>query len=346
MRFVLALLASLAIPVLPQVGHAHDLTAIVVEAQRTRTHSLSTAQTTQPTGMLVAVQRDRVLQSKALAAISEEGGLSFASALQVLTRLNAWPLHHVFSICFDAGTPPALRQHVTSAIITSWPLRGLLLSYGPSFTASVAPDCPDDIHHYRAYDIRVGFDPSMGETADIGQPGEEAFTFNLGTITAISAVDEEFKRLVAHEMGHVLGLYHEQQHPEAPCKWNKTTIMVKYGWQESDWEANMSFVARTLAEGASKYRFTPFDKHSIMQYELGPALFEDGTSDSCYVKLGNQRPDPADHAIIVAAYGPQALGAERFALQNAPKLLPQLGAFPALKSQLERNYILMTSSGP
>lgn len=76
-----------------------------------------------------------------------------------------------------------------------------------------------------------------------------------------------------HEIGHVLGLVHEINNPQARLKWNRPALYEKFaamaGWTKEEVDAN--FFAPVVYPGSR-----PFDAQSIMMTTLQGEFFTDG----------------------------------------------------------------------
>lgn len=120
--------------------------------------------------------------------------------------------------------------------------------------------------------IRVGFDKSgcwsyIGTDAK-GVPRNQA-TVNFQDISTFP--EREFKQVVLHEFGHVLGLVHEHQSPVAKVQWNRPFVYnhckFNFGWDKSQVDINIlgEFEATTI-------RHSTLDKLSIMGYYIPPSF--------------------------------------------------------------------------
>jgi hypothetical protein len=84
---------------------------------------------------------------------------------------------------------------------------------------------------------------------------------------------QEYDRVVLHEFGHALGLYHEHQNPkDNPIKWNKPIVYQYYMGPPNNWSKDKIDYNIFLRYNINEYNGTEFDPESIMQYFL-PAVF-------------------------------------------------------------------------
>jgi len=83
--------------------------------------------------------------------------------------------------------------------------------------------------------------------------------------------EREIKRVVLHEFGHALGLFHEHQNPKIRFTWNKPLMYAYYrrthGWNQRKVDSN---IFRRLTSSTAKS--SEFDPKSIMLYSF-PAQF-------------------------------------------------------------------------
>jgi len=144
-------------------------------------------------------------------------------------------------------------------------------------------------------EIRVGFDPSLGDWSYLGtdsasnQLGYSNVSMNLATVEAPT---------VLHEFGHALGLNHEHQHPCAAIELIEHQVIKDlagppYFWTESEIRRN---VLQRLA--TPDVMTTPFDPESIMIYALPGRWLRNGKSVAM-----NTRLSAGDIATVQQMYG-------------------------------------------
>ncbi|NER58876.1 peptidase M12 [Pseudomonas sp. MAFF212428] len=114
--------------------------------------------------------------------------------------------------------------------------------------------------------IRIQMLPS-GSDINRSYIGTDALRANDPTMTLSEwPGDEHFVRNVLHEFGHVLGLEHEHQHPDADIPWNTEKLLAAAqagGLSEAD--IRRDFLDRIERRGSL---LRPYDRDSIMHYPI------------------------------------------------------------------------------
>lgn len=182
----------------------------------------------------------------------------------VLLKSAKWPDRSVITIRFLDGEP-ALQQRVRK-VADEWDkLANLTFSFvehGPT-------------------DVRIAFQPGKGSWSYLGTMcksiREPQPTMNFGWL-ASSTGDDELRRVVLHEFGHLLGLTHEHMNPTGGgIRWNRDAVIRDLSgppnkWDEETIERNMfqKYASRQIIA-------TKLDRDSIMMYPLPKAWTLDGT---------------------------------------------------------------------
>lgn len=120
-------------------------------------------------------------------------------------------------------------------------------------------------------DIRVALKWGAGSWSYLGTdalaiPKNEA-TMNFGWLQANTAEDE-YSRVVLHEVGHALGMPHEHQHPQGGIPWDKEAVYRYYSGPPNNWDRVT--IDRNLFARYSETitQFSAFDRDSIMLYAI------------------------------------------------------------------------------
>jgi len=119
--------------------------------------------------------------------------------------------------------------------------------------------------------IRVSFDEPgswsyIGTDAlgvPIGLP-----TVNFGWLNNKTSEDE-FRRVVLHEFGHILGLVHEHQSPSIKINWNKSYVYW-YCKNYYNWDRMQTDINIINEYESTNTKFTTVDIESIMAYNIPP----------------------------------------------------------------------------
>jgi hypothetical protein len=164
----------------------------------------------------------------------------------------------------------------------------------------------------RYANIKFDFDAREADAAirvTFGEPGSwsaigvdaltiarGAPTINLGEIRDTSP--DEQARVIRHEFGHVLGLIHEWQSPNATINWDKQKVFAYYSSPPNNWSPAM--IEQTLLSKCPEFKdpeYRPFDPKSIMMF---PFPMPEGLAD---ISFGvNQDLSESDKRFVAQLY--------------------------------------------
>jgi hypothetical protein len=126
-------------------------------------------------------------------------------------------------------------------------------------------------------EVRIAFNPRAGSWSNVGTDTlaiRSGPTMNFGWVTADST-DESDRAVILHEFGHMLGLGHEQSHPDVDIAWNKPAALDYYMTTQG-WSAQMVVDNVFAVFDRSQVEGTAYDRNSIMQYPVPAQLTLDG----------------------------------------------------------------------
>lgn len=129
--------------------------------------------------------------------------------------------------------------------------------------------------------VRVGFAKDGTSWSWVGR---EVLTnpFNVKTVNFgwfdNNTSETEFRRVILHEFGHVLGFVHEHQSPAAGISWDKEKVYAFFALPPDPWD-RVTVDGNVLQKySQSSTNFSAYDPLSIMHYFFSQNLTTDGTS--------------------------------------------------------------------
>lgn len=168
----------------------------------------------------------------------------------------AWPNQSTLRVYFDASSASLADSILT--IAGNW-----------SKYCSIKFAKSNQIQHS---DIRItmssgGLSSAIGKECIQSEYKGQTTTFLEGLAKVKDPI--EFRRIILHEFGHVLGVEHELKHPQSGITWNKPLI-YKFYKDHYDWDppAVDRAIFTPLSPNAKAY--AAFDKTSIMVYAIAP----------------------------------------------------------------------------
>lgn len=213
-------------------------------------------------------------------ALASKPGLEGA----VMHRAYQWPVGATIEVGFVDGSAEARKAVQTAA--NKWTEHANLQW---KFHLGTAPASVDVLIRFNDAACTSALGPSSQYRAERGEPSMNLCHMDqrLGT--------DAFDRVVLHEFGHALGLYHEHQSPKVSYSWNKEAVYnyyAQHGWSR-DYTDQWVFarIAPDLVDASD------YDADSIMHYAF-PAEF---TTDG--VAFGGKRAlSPLDKEFIAKVY--------------------------------------------
>jgi hypothetical protein len=198
-------------------------------------------------------------------------------------RAPLWPLGSTVKVRFLEGKP-SLHKKVKEIALEWLDYVNLWLDFG---------DYPDA-------EVRVAFQPNMGTWsytgADCLAVNDPQMTMNFGWLTP-NTDEREVRRVVLHELGHVLGMQHEQGNPNSNIKWNKEKVYEYYttgqGWTRETVDLNVFAVWAPGYYPLQKI----FDRASIEMWAVPPELLREGEAVGWNYEIS-----PLDEQFVAALY--------------------------------------------
>jgi len=154
-------------------------------------------------------------------------------------------------------------------------------------------------------DIRVKFTNNscsyVGTAAKSARrSSKQTMKLDIESLRRLNGQDRRlcFQSSVLHEFGHVLGLFHEHQHPHCGKKWDMAFLHYRTGWSQQ-------LVHKAYAPHSPAGKtLEPYDPKSIMHYQIR----EGDELDSKATAPRNNVLSEGDKRILVLLYPPREEG--------------------------------------
>ncbi|HQF17756.1 MAG TPA: hypothetical protein PLI05_11925 [Methanotrichaceae archaeon] len=159
-----------------------------------------------------------------------------------------------------------------------------------------------DFGDYPDADVRIAFGKdgisswSFAGTSCLDVQKSEP-TMNLGWLGPKDD-EAEFRRIVLHEFGHVLGMQHEHGNPNSTIKWNKKAVYDDLSAPPNNWPRELIEYSIFSIWPPGYYPFQKiFDLKSIEMYTMDDKWFADGQAPGSNYELSQ-----LDKQFIAALY--------------------------------------------
>ncbi|MBR4841143.1 MAG: matrixin family metalloprotease [Paludibacteraceae bacterium] len=127
--------------------------------------------------------------------------------------------------------------------------------------------------------VRVQFDNSNSSASYVGTDAkyitnQSQWTVHFGWLKDNTA-QNEYSRVILHELGHVLGLKHEHQSPASPIIWDEDKV-YEWGKNTQGWSASQTYSNVIKKYTASETNYSSYDPNSIMTYGMDARYTKNG----------------------------------------------------------------------
>ncbi|MBF9234437.1 M12 family metallopeptidase [Microvirga alba] len=268
--------------------------------------------------------------------LSQDFKTQFPSLYSIVGLSRRWDPGTILKACFYGGSEAVNRR--ISTVAKLW-LDGVNLSFDFIDDDGKLRDCNvPDVE--KESQIRIGFscrgswallgteatDPTIGSAPTCAAPAQ---TVNLSKVQVANVNESSFNRDVLHELGHVLGFYHEHMRCDAEYDSAEMVSWLKQNLNMTEEEIGRQFYLPSQASdryGSAIAMSDKIDTKSIEFYSMPAIFFKRREASPCYVsplpvtlsdqdRAAAQKAYPFDAAQIVALRDELKQGLEAIQLQ-------------------------------
>lgn len=214
-------------------------------------------------------------------------GMPIASEAGVASLQARWTQPRI-TACFLGGEAPT--KHRIIELMASW-LQGTGLEVDFGSRANPRSCASNSRDH-----IRIAFKPRAGNWSALGRQAMALTTPETMNLDLQAEDSEWIDHMILHEIGHALGILHQEQNPRYACR---QSLVGRY-------EVNSKFaeISRPVVPDDAKYVVSPYDAQSPMRAFTSPENFSNGERSPCYAPPANTLAAD-DRELIARLYPPR-----------------------------------------
>lgn len=141
--------------------------------------------------------------------------------------------------------------------------------------------------------IRIAFTPGAGSWAALGKQAIGVRTAETMNLDINGSSPERVDIQILHEVGHALGILHQEQDPRYPCRQG---LLGRHMTGQ-----NFDELSRPVVPDDGKYVLSRYDARSVMRAFTSPEHFVDGERSPCYAPPTSNLSD-GDRELIARLY--------------------------------------------
>ncbi|WP_164850564.1 M12 family metallopeptidase [Sinorhizobium medicae] len=209
---------------------------------------------------------------------------------QVGDAQSRWQPGELLTVCFLDGSPAAQRRflEIAAEMIS---LTNLALDTVPRRCGGTGAQIHVSFNDEGYYSY-IGTDALFFD--------ESVPTLNLSGMGGHASWSHEWVGVARHEIGHMLSLLHEHQHPDMNCGFKSDNEIAKMlGWNLGQVKTNFARITKR-----ANLLKTHYDSDSVMHYQLDARFFRAGRDSPCFILTKNTTLSAGDVRFLEIAYPP------------------------------------------
>jgi len=188
-------------------------------------------------------------------------------SVAILSTKSKWVNGTLLHYCFFKGSShfavPKVQADAVRDAFAKWKAVGIGLEF-------------QEVDKLSEAEVRIGYSTADGSSASaVGREVLDVPLTEPTTVYGWSLTSVYGRGTALHELGHVLGMEHEHQNPNAGIKWHEQAVYDSLAKPPNSWDHATTYSNILAKLSPQQVQGSSWDPASIMEYEFEPGLIDE-----------------------------------------------------------------------